>query len=212
METNMNQMPMDEEQTTEKKKRDDGYESFAAFAFDILEMVAWSVFIMVLLFSFVFRICRVEGPSMENTLYNEQLLLVRSAGYTPEQDDVIIFHLTDPENNLEKTLVKRVIATGGQKLEINFNTCEIKVDGVAYPDIHRVLKEPANQYSIRADGDEYDPFTGIYSVTVPENMLFVMGDNRNHSLDSRDDAIGFVDERCVLGKVILRLAPFDVLS
>ena len=212
METNMNQQPAVEEQIETKKRRDDGYESFAAFAFDVLEMVAWSVFIMVLLFSFVFRICRVDGPSMENTLFNQQLLLVRSVGYTPEQDDIIIFHLTDPENNMEKTLVKRVIATGGQKLEINFNTGEIKVDGVAYADTHRVLKEPSNRYTIRADGDAYDPITGIYSVTVPENTLFVMGDNRNLSLDSRNEVIGFVDERCVLGKVVLRLAPFDIFD
>lgn len=211
MEMNTNQNVELEEQSTEKKN--DGYESFAAFAFDILEMMAWSVLVMVLLFTFAFRICRVDGPSMENTLFNGQTLLVRSIGYTPEQEDIIIFHLTDPENNMEKTLVKRVIATEGQKLEINFYTGEIKVDGVLYPDTHRVLKEPSGMYSIFPDDiDHYDSYTGIYSITIPENTLFVMGDNRNHSLDSRDEAIGFIDERCVLGKVILRFAPFDILA
>ena len=210
MEMNTTQNVELEEQPVAKKN--DEYESFSAFAFDVLEMMAWSVLVMVLLFTFAFRICRVDGPSMENTLFDKQTLLVRSIGYTPKQDDIIIFHMTDPENNMEKTLVKRVIATEGQALEINFRTGEIRVDGVLYSDVHRVLKEPSGMYTILPDGNAYDTYTGIYSVTIPENTLFVMGDNRNHSLDSRNEVIGFVDERSVLGKVIVRLVPFDIFA
>lgn len=202
----MEQFPQAPEAVEQEPKKKDGYQSAAAFLFDVLEMVAWSVFVMALLFTFVFRICRVEGRSMENTLYNNQTLLVRNIGYTPEQDDIIIFHLTEPEIDMEKTLVKRVIATGGQTLEINYDTCQIFVDGELYEDSHRVLKNLSDVVI-----DQYYS-SGVYKTTVPENMLFVMGDNRNNSKDSRSPDIGFIDERCVLGKVILRLQPFEIFS
>lgn len=202
----MEQFPQAPEAVEQEPKKKDGYQSASAFLFDVLEMVAWSVFVMALLFTFVFRICRVEGQSMENTLYNNQTLLVRNIGYTPEQDDIIIFHLTEPEIDMEKTLVKRVIATGGQTLEINYDTCQIFVDGELYEDSHRVLKTLSDVVI-----DRYY-HSGVYKTTVPENMLFVMGDNRNNSKDSRSPDVGFIDERCVLGKVILRLQPFEVFS
>lgn len=186
---------------------------FASYVFDILEVVAFSVFVMVLVFTFAFRLCRVDGSSMENTLYGNQMLLVRSIGYTPEQDDIVVFHLSDPDINMEKTLVKRVIATGGQTLKIDFSTGEIWVDGVLYEDEHCVLKNnngtEIENYSLFASGPNYNPVSKIYSATVPEGSLFVMGDNRNHSYDSRSAEIGFIDERCVLGKVIVRLSPFE---
>ena len=97
-------------------KKEDRY----VFLFDALEMFAWSLAILLLIFTFVLRLCRVEGASMENTLYDGENLLLYSLFYEPEQDDIIVFHLTDEEPNLEKMLVKRVIATGGQTVEIDF--------------------------------------------------------------------------------------------
>lgn len=189
----------------------------AAKAFDILEMFAWSMFVVFMLFTFVIRLCSVDGDSMQNTLYHGENLLLYSAGYTPEQDDIIVFHLTDPdhETKLEKTLVKRVIATGGQTLRINFHTTEIFVDGVEYEDSHAVFKlldgSETESYTMPfTNGVSYDRRTGILELEVPDNMLFVMGDNRNNSRDSRDASVLFVDERCVLGKVVARIAPFTV--
>ena len=195
----------------EKTEQED--RSVASFCFDILEMMAWAIFVMLIIFSFGFRLCRVEGSSMENTLQGNQLLLIHNIAYTPKQDDIIVFHLTQPEINMEKTVVKRVIATGGQHIEINFKTTEIKVDGVIYADSHKVLKNLSgtviDRYTlIYSNPEHYDPTTGIFSATVPEGSLFVMGDNRNNSNDSRNPDIGFVDERCVLGKVIFSLTPF----
>lgn len=186
-----------------------------AVLFDYVEMFAWSVFAVLLIFTFGFRLCQVDGQSMENTLQDGERLLLYSAFYTPKQDDVVVFHLTEPDKNLEKTLVKRVIAVGGQTIEIDTNACTIKVDGVLYADSHAVLKDPGNdseigRYYTSLFAYGYDRETGIFSATVPEGCVFVMGDNRNNSKDSRNADIEFVDERCILGRVILRLSPFTL--
>ena len=188
--------------------------SVAAAVFDVVETFAWSVFVVLILFTFAIRLCRVDGRSMENTLYNGQNLLLYSLNYTPEQDDIVVFHLTDEEHNMTKTMVKRVIATGGQTVELNFNTGKILVDGVEYADSHAVLKDRVTDkimgiYTLTAE-HSYDHTTRIFKATVPEGCVFVMGDNRNNSKDSRDTDVGFVDERCILGKAILRLAPFTL--
>ncbi len=181
--------------------------------FEYVELFAWSVFIVMMLFTFVIRLCRVDGSSMENTLYNGQVLLVSDLCYTPAQDDIIVFHLTEGET--EKALVKRVIATEGQEVVIHFATKEIYVDGVLYADSHRILKNLSGRildyYYLYAE-HSYDGMTQTFSATVPEGHLFVLGDNRNNSKDSRDTEIGFVDSRCVLGKAIARISPFTIFS
>lgn len=186
----------------------------AASVFDVVEMFAWSVFVVLILFTFAVRLCRVDGRSMENTLYDGQNLLLYSLFYTPEQDDIIVFHLTNGEDNMEKTMVKRVIATGGQTVELNFNTGKILVDGEEYADSHAVLKDRTTDkitgiYNLTAEHN-YDAATRTFRATVPEGCVFVMGDNRNNSKDGRDADVGFVDERCILGKAILRIAPFTL--
>ena len=184
-------------------------------AFDYLELFAWSVFAVLIIFTFGIRLCRVDGESMENTLYDGQNLLLVSAGYTPQQDDIIVFHLTRPQADLQKTLVKRVIAVGGQELVIDTRAGTVTVDGVRYGDTHAVLKdrvtdEITGSYLTSLFRYDFDPATGIFRTTVPEHTVFVMGDNRNNSKDSRDPEVGFVDERCILGRVALRLLPFTV--
>lgn len=197
---------------TENEAREGGL----SFFFDILEMFAWSLFAVFILFTFCIRLCRVDGASMENTLFEGENLLVYSLGYTPEQDDIIVFHLTNPEADLEKTLVKRVIATEGQSVIFNYITGEIHVDGVLYEDSHAVLKnyfgEITGEYDRNYPDHHFDPFTQKMSFTVPEGTLFVLGDNRNDSKDSRNSDIMFVDENCVLGKVFLRISPFEIFD
>lgn len=216
----MNQEPMNAREepaaptpadTPEKSPR-----SLSAVLFDYVELFAWALFVVMIVFTFLFRICRVDGQSMENTLYENQMLLLRSAFYKPEQDDIVVFHLTDSDNNMEKTLVKRVIALGGQDVMIDTNTATITVDGVVYEDSHSVLKNRStdaitDQYEVWGlFFDHFDSATGVYRATVPEGCVFVMGDNRNNSKDSRNPTVGFVDERCILGGVVLRLRPFTV--
>ena len=122
--------------------RESAAKNLVSMLFDVLEMFAWSVLAVILIFSFAVRLCRVDGDSMENTLHDEENLLLWSVAYEPKQDDIVVFHLTDSN---EKTLVKRVIATGGQSILIDFDAREIFVDGVKYEDSHSVLKNLKNQ-------------------------------------------------------------------
>ena len=198
-----NAAPQPEQSAKKKETR-----SITAAMFDYVEMFAWAVFIVMILFSFGFRICRVDGSSMEDTLQNNQTLLLRSAFYTPKQDDIVVFHLTDPENNMEKTLVKRVIALEGQTVRIDLKTKIITVDGVEYADSHKVLKNNNGEYNSAYFRYDYNPDTQIFETTVPVGCVFVMGDNRNNSMDSRNRIVGFVDKNCILGGVVMRLSPF----
>ena len=150
--------------------------------------------VFVLMFTFVARVIVVSGPSMENTLIGGDLILVWSVGYTPKKGDVVV--LTQ-ERYQEDSIVKRVIATEGQQVDIDYGTGTVYVDG--QPVREDYIKERMN---IPSYGE------GINHVTVPEGCIFVMGDNRNHSADSRYPAIGIVDTRCVIGRGLLVMFPF----
>ena len=157
--------------------------------------------VFVLLFTFVVRIIVVSGESMENTLFQGDLILVWSLGYTPKQGDIVV--LTQ-ESYQEDSIVKRVIATGGQTVEIHYavdryDTTTVKVDGQLL-DEEDYIKE----LMLRPTYGE-----GITEVTVPEGCIFVMGDNRNNSADSRYPAIGIVDARCVIGHGLSVIFPFN---
>ena len=149
--------------------------------------------VFVMMFTFVARIIVVSGPSMENNLWGGDLILVWSLGYTPRQGDVVV--LTQ-ESYQEDSIVKRVIATEGQQVDIDYGSGTVKVDGAA-------LKEPniKEQMLVPSYGE------GINHVVVPEGCIFVMGDNRNQSADSRFPSIGIVDNRCVIGHGVLVLFP-----
>ena len=209
----------------ENTHQDSAFYRLVRGIFDYLELFAFSVAAVLLIFTFGIRTCQVDGQSMENTLFDKQYLIIRSLAYEPEQDDIIVFH------GMDKTLVKRVIAVGGQEIIINTNPHEITVDGVVYApnqitvdgvpyeDSHSVLKNPDprsdtydNIYRKSLFYSDFDHITGVFRTTVPEGKLFVMGDNRNNSTDSRSPLVGFVDERYVLGKVFLRISPFTVFS
>lgn len=174
--------------------------SFLKEALEYVEIFVFAVCVVVLLFSFVFRICTVRGGSMENTLMNEENLVVSNLFYTPERGDIIVFHQT---GTLNEPVVKRVIATEGETVSIVYSNSSMRV---TVTDVHgnsTVLDEEYVKY------DGYQLYYAPTTVTVPEGCLFVMGDNRNDSMDSRHPYIGFVDERRVLGRVLFRLTPLN---
>ena len=170
--------------------------SGAREAYDWLQVFVLVAVALVVLFGFVGRITPVDGISMEPTLRHGDLMLVRDLGYTdPQPGDVIV--LTKAFDAAAGPIVKRVIAVGGQQVEIDYAAGTVRVDG-------RILDEPYLGEAMRAPH-----YGGLTSVAVPEGSIFVMGDNRNHSNDSRDVTLGTVDTRYVLGKVELVFFPFS---
>ena len=130
---------------------------------------------------------------MESTLFSRDRVLISNLFYTPEQGDIVVFRKASYK---EEALIKRVIALEGQTVDIDFEEGLVYVDGVA-------LNEP---YVNTPTNMQLD-FEG--EITVPEGCVFVLGDNRNKSNDSRDDRIGCIDERFILGRVVLRITPLS---
>ena len=152
-----------------------------------------SVLAVVLVFTFLIRLIGVDGHSMVPTLQNGDRLLVLSSllDHDYEYGDIVVLR---EESFLEEPIVKRVIATEGQTVDIDFEAGIVYVDGEA-------LDEPyINEPTYMEEGTEFP-------LTVPEGCIFVMGDNRNHSSDSRDSRLGTVDTRCVLGKAVFLAFP-----
>lgn len=162
-----------------------------------LQTFTFLVVALVLVFTFAGRIIGVDGASMVPTLHDKDTLLLQSIGYTARQGDVVV--LTKYFDNVRGPVVKRVIATGGQTVDIDYETGTVAVDGVALDETY--IKEPMQEP--RFGGTE-----SITHVVVPEGHIFVMGDNRNNSNDSRNPALGVVDNRYVLGRAFVVLLPF----
>ena len=158
-----------------------------------LQALVMALVVLILLFTLVGRVIGVEGHSMVPTLQDGDMLILQSIGYTPRQGDVVV--LTKPFGSITSPIVKRVIAVGGEHVEIDYDAGTVSVDG-------QVLNEPYINETM------YEPsYPGLTSVDVPEGSIFVMGDNRNHSSDSRDPDLGVVDCRYVLGRARLVLFP-----
>jgi signal peptidase I len=178
--------------------RDNPRRVFIRELFDWVEAVMLGVVCVVLLFTFVIRTAGVEGESMQPILYDQDKLLITRLGEPLRQRDIVVS--TKP-NRTGTTLVKRVIALEGQAIDINFETGEVIVDGRLLNE-NLYIKEPININSRRSDSI-------TFPAVVPEGHVFVMGDNRNNSWDSRSSEIGMIDQRHILGKVLYRVAPYE---
>ena len=157
---------------------------------DVVALVAGAI----LLFSLCFRVVVVSGPSMKNTLVDgDVLLLLSNVFYTqPKQGDVIVASKDSYDNGTP--IIKRVIAVEGQTVDIDFELGIVYVDGVA-------LDEPyIRNATTRKEGV-------VFPITVSEGCVFVLGDNRGNSMDSRSYEIGLIDKREILGKAIFLAIP-----
>ncbi|MBQ2719519.1 MAG: signal peptidase I [Clostridia bacterium] len=166
--------------------------------FDLTELVLITLSVILLCSLFLFRQTVVSGGSMEGTLSDGERLLISDFFYTPKAGDVVVIQIEDeiadayPELTRNEAIIKRVIATEGQTVGI--------VRGVVYVD-----GSPLREGYVFRDG--HDTKANMAPVTVSEGHVFVMGDHRNSSLDSR--YFGEVDERTVIGKVLFRILPFS---
>ncbi len=168
--------------------------------FDAVELIAITLAVLLLVTSFLFRLSVVSGSSMSHTLENGDRLLISDLLYTPKNGDIVVLQMpdeiTERYSQLEEgeAVIKRVIAVGGQTVEIK--------DSVVYVD-GQALSEPY----VFFDDVHVDTKANMQPITVSDGCVFVMGDHRNNSFDSR--YFGEVDADIILGKVLLRLMPFS---
>lgn len=150
-----------------------------------------AVVIALIIRQFIFTVVKVDGASMQPTLQHNDRLIVWRLGYQPDNGDIIVLH-----QDGKLPYIKRIIAVEGQTVDINFFTHKVYVDGVE-------LEEPYIKEPTMLAGDVKFP------VTVDEDCVFVLGDNRNDSRDSRFSDVGMVKEEDIIGKTILRFFPFS---
>lgn len=171
----------------------------AAAIFEYVETFCCALAVMLLLFMFVFRFVTVDGTSMSETLAHEDRLIISNMFYTPQTGDIVVINRTSDA----KPLIKRVIATGGQTVKIDFENWQVWVDGVLLDETYVTLRTDASMRT-GAFTDKYTE-NGICEFVVDDGCIFVMGDNRNNSLDSR--YYGFFEYHEIVGRVVLRLSP-----
>lgn len=159
-----------------------------------LRMLVCVVLATVLVFTLVVRVIRVDGQSMRETLQNGDILLAVNRHLAGElkAGDIVVVKKEYFEDGMP--IVKRVVATAGQTVDIDFD------EGVVYVDGRALEEDYINERTYLEEGTEFP-------LTVPEGSIFVMGDNRNRSSDSRDSRLGTVDTRYVIGKAVFLAFP-----
>lgn len=162
--------------------------------YDWIHCLSIALIICVVIFAFFVRLIDVRGTSMNPTLNNGDKMLVSGLFYSPKAGDVVVFK--KDEYDPERALVKRVIATEGQVINIDFDNGIVYVDGEAIQEDY-IMEPTTNKIDF------------IGPQTVPEGCVFVMGDNRNASTDSRKTEIGMVDSRLILGKAYFVIYPLS---
>lgn len=204
---------MSEEQLApEQQEGKNAVRQFLGDLLDIAETAALTVFVFLMLFAFTMRPVTVDGSSMNPTLYDGDQLLILTPVHLGNSGDIVVIDdqeaglFTDEQEQavyrhqgLGMVIVKRVIARAGQELDIDFETGTVTVDGT-------VLDEPyISALTARNDG----AFT--YPLTIPDGYIFVMGDNRPASTDSRNPAVGLVPQEQILGTAFFRYSRTEEL-
>ena len=162
--------------------------------FDWVETTMFCMILAIVVLTYLFQEVQVDGTSMVPTLQDGDRLVTSSLFYHVEPGDIVVINRDEGQ----EPLIKRCIAVAGQTVDIDFDAGVVYVDGVALQEDY--VNTPTNAHS----GSLID-----FPCTVPEGHIFVMGDNRNNSLDSRYAEIGMIDLNDVFGEVIFRLLPLD---
>lgn len=191
---------MNENLKSENKNDNVGFKNpaskFSSFCFEWLETVIQAIIIVVMLMTFAFRVVTVDGDSMRETLHHQDRLIVMRWDYTPKNGDIVVI---SEGRYVDKPIIKRVIATEGQSLEIDYSKGTVTVDG-------KVLNETYIKEPMWRQGDAEIP------KVIPKGYYFVMGDNRNNSADSRFTEIGLIPREHIVGKASFRVFPLNAIG
>ena len=187
--------------------------SVAVEAYSWFDTILHAFLIIIAVFVLFTRMSTVDGDSMNPTLVDQQRLMISSFMYTPAYNDIVVVYarnLPNDDDSYGKAIVKRVIGIEGDTIHIDYENGRLyrngellpqeMKDGVLWEDGHML-----NTYTNREEGLGGD-------FTVPEGCVFVMGDNRNNSTDSRSPFVGFVDKREIMGRAYLRVWPMNVFG
>ncbi len=174
--------------------------------YEWLECAVITVMVILLVFTFLFRQVKIDGGSMNPTLIHNERVIVSDVFYTPKYGDIVVIS-SEVYDNIP--IIKRVIATEGQWVDI--------FDGVVSVGDTKNSMKPVGKEFV---GDIYTESvigggaygSHEYPLQVPENCVFVLGDNRPVSLDSRTEAVGIIDQRHIIGKALYRVYPFDKMG
>ncbi len=170
-------------------------------AFEIASIFISAVLAVTLIFTLGLRLTTVDGRSMEPTLHDGDKLITLSLVGEYDYGDIVV--VVEPNEELYKPIIKRVIAKEGQWVDVRYD------EGLVYVGDTKETMVPLDE-PYTAELTNVKPFEDLneYPVQVPENEYFCMGDNRNHSTDSRSYMVGTVQEGYILGKALYRLMPF----
>lgn len=199
-----------EETTVTTSENSEKNSSFLRDVAEVIESTIITVFLIVMVFTYILHPVNVVGHSMENTLFDGDRIFMTTVYPNISYGDIVIINndaafLLDANGNvmkkditnsrLNECIIKRVIAEPGQTIDIDDETGEVSING-------NKIDEPYIKELARSGG-VFD-----YPITVPEGYYFVMGDNRNNSSDSRDGDVGFIKKNQIYGKALVRYAPF----
>lgn len=171
--------------------------TFVTYAFDLTKTIIFVFAIISVIFTFFIRDANVVGSSMANTLHNSDKIILTNFNYTPKVGDIVAINA---ENMVEKRIIKRVIATEGHTISIDYDNGKVCVDGI-------ILDEPYISSQTRKPSNAFN-----FPYVVPEGHVFVMGDNRNISLDSRSEKVGLVAVEEIIGKAQFIVYPFNRIT